>query len=192
MLLNIGSSLDSTFRSFIRSRALAGVPGVQNLYDKEKLDILDYRKAYAPAYPLAAKAVYLLLDHSAIWPWEAWGAAGREDPPPWWTAHNRVKHDRFANAQQATLGTVIEALAGFFSVCNYLIETRRHLVTRQVIMYPGNLPPQGFSWQIEQHNDPSDVFFAPIFGRTRLYALFLSSDKNEEGQKQILDLLAPL
>jgi hypothetical protein len=49
--------------------------------------------------------------------WSEWGS-GRN--PPWWSAHNRIKHDRHLQFQEANLKNAMNAVAGLFCLQLYL------------------------------------------------------------------------
>ena len=50
-------------------------------------------------------------------PWAEWGS-GRN--PSWWTAHNRVKHERHLEFREANLKNALGAVAGLFCLQLYL------------------------------------------------------------------------
>ena len=203
LLINIGSSIDSTFKTFRNSRQLADGDMAKELREKSEPNIGDYAATYGSVFPFASKVVYLLADHSALTPWKDWASLkpGEKVSPSWWTAYNQVKHDRFANSQLATLRTGLIALAGFFAVCVLVPEIREHLYCLGVIHHVGSetrggihrmqvLMPQ--SWlEVARLKDPSERFYLPVYVDTSLFALFLSSDKNVAGQRELLDSIAP-
>ena len=58
-------------------------------------------------------------------PWENWG-----DPdgvPDWWTASNKIKHQRATEYHRASLKNVLNAVAGLFVVCPYLYKDKAKL-----------------------------------------------------------------
>ena len=204
LLVNIGSTIDSTFKTFKDSRHLGAVEKVQELREKKNPNIGDYATTYGSAYPLARKAVYFLHDHSPLYPWQTWQVTEpqQDRTPLWWYAYNRVKHDRFANLKMAKLRTTMDALAAFFSVCVLILEMRNHLYSlgriRHVETYErddvwgieawlGGGPPE-----LTQLQDLGDRFELPVYVNTPLFALFLSSDKNVQGQQDLLHQIAPL
>ena len=204
LLVNIGSAIDSTFRTFKDSRHLAAGERATGLREKKNPNLGDFATTYGSVYPLARKVVYLLQDHSPLYPWQSWQVAEpqKDRTPLWWYAYNKVKHDRFANLKMAKLRYTLEALAAFFSVCVLVLEMRSHLdslgrihhvETYQrddvwgVQAWLGGGPPE-----LTQVHDLGDRFELPVYVNTPLFALFLSSDKNVQGQQELLHQIAPL
>jgi hypothetical protein len=204
LLVNIGSAIDSTFKTFKDSRHLAAGEKVQVLRQKKDPNIRDYATTYGSIYPLARKPVYFLLDHSPLYPWQSWQVKEpqQDRTPLWWFAYNRVKHDRFANLKMAKLRTAMEALAAFFSVCVLILEMRNHLHSLGRIHHEetyerddvwgieawlGGGPPE-----LTQVQDLGDRFERPVYVNTPLFALFLSSDKNSQDKEELLHRIAPL
>lgn len=58
-----------------------------------------------------------------IQPWKGWTS---QELPPWWSAHNAVKHDRSRNYQEANLKNALYALTGLFAAV--LLYLRRNRV----------------------------------------------------------------
>jgi hypothetical protein len=202
LLINVGSSIDSAFKTFKNSRNLAAGKDAEKLREKEEPNIADYATTYGSVYPLASKAVHFLEDHSPLMPWQSWKATELRDRTPfWWYAYNQVKHDRFGNLKLAKLRTTLDALAGFFSVCVLLLEVRNHLFSLGRIRHVGFQKRRGEirseTWidggplEIVQVADLGDRFELPIYVSTNLFALFLSSDKNTQGQQELLEQIAP-
>jgi hypothetical protein len=52
-------------------------------------------------------------------PWAGWT---RDNPPIWWTASNKTKHQRHTHAHCASLENVLHAVAGLYVVCLYLYK----------------------------------------------------------------------
>jgi hypothetical protein len=50
-------------------------------------------------------------------PWSAWSGEGN---PDWWSAHNRVKHDRHIAFEKATLAHALNAVAGLLCLQLYV------------------------------------------------------------------------
>lgn len=51
-------------------------------------------------------------------PWENWQDAG--GVPAWWTSYNKVKHERHASFERASLRNALNAVAGLFVIVLYL------------------------------------------------------------------------
>lgn len=196
LLINIGSSVDSTFKTFKNSRSLAAGKDAQKLRDKEEPNIGDYATTYGTVYPLESKVVHFLQDHSPFRPWHAW-----KETPFWWYAYNQVKHNRFGNLKLAKLRTTLDALTGFFSVCVLLLEVRSHLFSLGRIRHVGLQKRDGEirmeTWmggvplELIQVQDLGDRYELPVYVNSNLFVLFLSSDKNAQGQQELLEQIAP-
>ncbi len=55
-------------------------------------------------------------------PWVEWQQSA--GVPIWWTANNKVKHERHTNFHQATLKNVLNAVAGLFVLLLYLYRDK--------------------------------------------------------------------
>lgn len=114
LIIDIGSVIDSFLRNSIYLQSLDSVPGIQEIRSKEKkkgLSIGDYHKIYYKHYKLSSKSVYELRNYNKINPFYRW----KSNPPPfWWTAYNKVKHNRFENRKRATLKSTLYALSALF------------------------------------------------------------------------------
>lgn len=56
-------------------------------------------------------------------PWDSWTATAS---PKWWTAYNKVKHQRHDHFDQATLGNAVNALQGLFVLLLYYMSDSSH------------------------------------------------------------------
>ena len=82
-----------------------------------------------------AKPVWYLPGGNRSFPWYVWRKAAGN--PTWWASYNNVKHSRFDNARQATLGTTMHAMKALFLVLVQSLEFRGRLVERGVIRGAG-------------------------------------------------------
>ena len=82
---------------------------------RRNYELPDYWKLVAPMKLDHWSAVINHRAHhcSKLEPFKGWT---KNSPPAWWTAYNRVKHDREANLVEATLGHALNALAGVWVV----------------------------------------------------------------------------
>lgn len=53
-------------------------------------------------------------------PWDEWSKTTGDRVPFWWTANNKVKHERHTHFNQATLKNALNAVAGLFVMLLYL------------------------------------------------------------------------
>lgn len=82
-------------------------------------DIHGYRKAIVPKLPgLPGMAVVLPRHGLTFTPWEEWKKP--KGLPLWWTAYNKVKHERNAHFPQANLENALNAVGGLFLLNLYL------------------------------------------------------------------------
>jgi hypothetical protein len=85
-------------------------------------NIVEYRDEITLAYPrLASFPVLMPRFGLTLQPWEAWQAGG---VPAWWTAYNKVKHERDAHYDRANLKNALNAVAGLFVVVLYLYKQK--------------------------------------------------------------------
>lgn len=82
-----------------------------------------------------AKPVWYLPGGNRSFPWYMWSKTTGN--PKWWAAYNNVKHSRFENAPEATLGTTMHAMKALFLVMVQSLEFRARLVERGVIRCEG-------------------------------------------------------
>jgi len=195
LMLNSCSSIDSAFRSFLADPNLDGVPGIAEIRQKTQLDIEDYRLAYAPAYPLTRKTVYLISDQGWHEPWERWERPSNGNhTPPWWTIYNKLKHDRFANILLATLDQAVASLAALFSLCAVLLPIRLWLYRAgRLSTMPFRAP--GLLDKYVVLPDPGageDALHVPFLSRSRLFVIFLSCKCHEEDRLEALDAINPV
>ena len=78
----------------------------------------DLRICFQKHYPkLPAMEVLVPRCSRKLAPWSAW--AGQTNPS-WWTAYNKVKHDRHAAFASATLSNALNAVGGLLCLQLYL------------------------------------------------------------------------
>jgi hypothetical protein len=63
---------------------------------------------------------------ATVKPWSSW-APGVEHSPDWWTAHNKVKHERDAHFPKANLENTLHGLCGLMTLLLYLHRDDPHL-----------------------------------------------------------------
>jgi hypothetical protein len=86
-------------------------------------NIHQYRDAIASQYPnLLDFSVSLPRYGKQFTPWINW--KNPQGVPDWWTAYNKVKHERHTDFQKANLGNVLNAVAGLCVICLYLYEDK--------------------------------------------------------------------
>jgi hypothetical protein len=93
------------------------------------LNANDLRSVFRPDQFYAKKVWFIPRGDSSV-PWYEWRANGT---PRWWTAYNHVKHARFDNAHEATLGSTVHALKGLFLTLVQSLEFRDRLAERGII-----------------------------------------------------------
>lgn len=82
-----------------------------------------------------AKPVWYVPGGNRSFPWYVW--RNPTGNPRWWASYNNVKHSRFDNASEATLGTTMHAMKALFLVLVQSLEFRARLVERGVIRSAG-------------------------------------------------------
>ncbi len=91
---------------------------------KSKADSIDgYRDTIAPRKPSIATFEITIPRYGlTLHPWDEWSR--KKGIPLWWTANNKVKHQRHLHFHLATLKNALNAVAGLFVLLLYLYETR--------------------------------------------------------------------
>ena len=59
-------------------------------------------------------------------PWQKWGVK-KDNPPLWWTAYNKIKHQRHTHYHSGNLKNVLNAIAGLFVMVLYLYREKAKL-----------------------------------------------------------------
>ncbi len=128
-LLSIGSEMDNVFRECI---------GAYN-----RTTISDYFPI-TQQYPTLLNQEVIVKDTSIrLIPFQGWNSQNPSQSLTFWYKYNLVKHDRVSNAKDASLETVLNALAGLFIVEMYRFD---FIYNNQVDTFT-NIP-----------DDESDVF----------------------------------
>ncbi len=71
-------------------------------------------------------------------PWINWRRPN--NPPYWWTAYNKTKHERHTEYHRACLKNVLNAVSGLFVVCLYLYRDKAEqgqLIPSPIVIRPG-------------------------------------------------------
>lgn len=72
-----------------------------------------YKAVILKSFPGLPKSKVEIPKHGlTLKPWSEWATG--ENPPLWWTANNKVKHERREHFHQATLKNTLNAVGGLF------------------------------------------------------------------------------
>ena len=94
--------------------------------DLGKLKICGYRDTIKPAFPDVPQfEVFLPRFGLTLKPWDEWKK--KNGVPFWWTANNKVKHQRDSEYQRANLKNALDAVAGLFVMVLYLYKHKAEL-----------------------------------------------------------------
>ncbi len=87
--------------------------------DQYRACIMAHRPAFADAQVTISRYF-----SAPFTPWATWkpAAVGSPTNPPWWGSYNKVKHERNTYFDQATLGNVLNAFAGYFAALLTCLE----------------------------------------------------------------------
>ncbi|AUB82442.1 hypothetical protein [Candidatus Thiodictyon syntrophicum] len=87
-----------------------------------------------------------------------WGSWENGETPDWWSAHNKVKHQRGEHFALANLKNVLNAMAGLFVVVLYYY---RHVIDDRRIEPPPNLftPPADLAMVCPTLGGPMALYF---------------------------------
>ena len=104
-----------------------------------KADRIDrYRDVIGPLFPkFATYSVLIPRFELTLQPWEDW--LKKDGVPPWWTAHNKIKHERATEFGRANLKNTLDAVAGLFiAVLHLHINKAEHaeLIPNPVMLRP--------------------------------------------------------
>ena len=163
LLLNIGSLIDSIFRSYLDSPTVDLVEDIDKIRGKRNPNINDFQKVYEKVYSFSNREVYLLSTEGKITPLSNWK---NQKSPDWWTAYNQVKHNRFENKTEATLEKTLYALSGLFLVCVLLKEFRPNLVDIEIIK--GGSFDKDHLELVLREDEPIDEV-EPIIAKSKLF-----------------------
>ena len=185
LLLNAGSLIGSIFKSYSNSPTLDLVEDIDKIRGK-KPSINDFQKVYEKVYSFSNREVYLLSTEEKLTPWSNWQK--QDTPPIWWTAYNKVKHDRFKNITEATLENTLNALSGLFLMCALLKEFRPYLVDIGIIKWAQRLVVHsGDLKQLLEENEPIKDAFNPIIAQSKIFGyVFWSTGEYEKKGFRIL------
>jgi hypothetical protein len=83
--------------------------------------IRTYRNAIRRAYPTIHQFEVLVPRFGLVLrPWDEW--KHKAGVPVWWTAYNKVKHQRDVHYEKASLHNTLNAVAGLFVLVLYLLR----------------------------------------------------------------------
>ena len=164
LLLNIGSLIGSIFKNYLNSPTLDLVEDIDKIRRKRNPSINDFQKGYEKVYSFSNRDVYLLSPEEKFIPWSSWQK--QDMPPPWWTAYNKVKHDRFRNRTKATLENTLNALSGLFLMCALLKEFRPYSVDIGIMKGSGLY--EVYVKHLLEQDEPIDEV-EPIIAKSKLF-----------------------
>jgi hypothetical protein len=118
--------LDSVFREV--SPPVVTVAG--KAIPRDDLDITDFAKLYAARFDLPnTKSIALVSPPRYVIPFDVWAAVasggGPYKPAPWWTAYTKLKHNRIAEINRATLESTVQSVCALHQVIARLPEFAR-------------------------------------------------------------------
>lgn len=139
LLIKTCNSIDSFFRNMINvkdNKPCDSNPHIQGLlHSKRSRNINFFRDCFEPMYALSTATVDiaygLTFYDTKVCPFSEFENNGI---PAWWTAYNHVKHTWFDCIKEATLESVINALAGLFLLNVLNISSRKYLLYYQNVI----------------------------------------------------------
>lgn len=111
---------------------------------KTEFNITDYFGYFRsqPLTPLPKRwVVFWGEDVIQLHPFQQWDGVSTYEPLDWWQTYNKLKHDRLANKEKATLSAAVDAMAGLFlailanEYCSYAAEAAGWLSASDAIAY---------------------------------------------------------
>ena len=114
ILAQAGSAVDSFFLVAAKEGKLFTD---KNLRERHELDIRDYCEIFEPVYKLSTAEVTAHdgpFDHRPFFPFATFDKMlrSKEKTDWWWTAYQSYKHNRYSEAEEATLSNALQALPG--------------------------------------------------------------------------------
>lgn len=86
-------------------------------------DINQYREIIVPGYPHFSHLMVSIRPMSLeILPWLEWQTLEGQKNPPWWSFHNKVKHQRDQYFSSANLGNVLRSAAALLVLLVYYYQ----------------------------------------------------------------------
>jgi hypothetical protein len=101
-----------------------------------------YKTVLLKSYPGLPRSKVQIPKHGlTLRPWSDWSTG--ESPPLWWTANNKVKHERAQHFHQATLKNVLNACSGLF------ILLLLHYAQKRPSIYPASslFEPRSYAYR---------------------------------------------
>ena len=107
-------------------------------------NINQYRDEIKPKFSAIPKLKVLLPRHGIkLIPWRAWNDR-KGIPPVWWTAYNKIKHERDAEFHRANLQNALNAVGGLLIMVLYLYLDK----AQKIELFPWtkllHVPDEGF------------------------------------------------
>ena len=116
MLLTSGAEVDVVCKQLCR--AIDPASSADNIHN--------YRDEIAVAFPKIPEFTVLLPRFGLqLTPWDEWRKP--DGVPFWWTAYNKIKHQRDSEYHRAHLKNALNAVAGLFVVVLYLYRDKAEL-----------------------------------------------------------------
>lgn len=85
--------------------------------------INQYRDEITSVYPAIIEFEVVAPRYGlTLRPWDNWRTPGL--PPDWWTAYNKIKHERHTDYYRANLHNVLNAVAGLYVACLYFYKDK--------------------------------------------------------------------
>lgn len=117
-------------------------------------DIHTYRVELNQRYPNIPNFQVLMPRFGlTLVPWDEWSKA--HGVPDWWTAYNKVKHERDSEYQRASLKNALNAVGGLFVILLHMLEAKGLL---------GNWLPSPLLLSVVPGNIAGRMMGGPDFG----------------------------
>ncbi len=159
ILLEVGSQLDSLWKYQAQ---------LSPFVTKDQLNISDYFE-YFGEYLASKWVVFYGEESRIIQPYKNWSEVDeykRNKYPNtewWWSAYNKVKHDRLRNRAKATIKHAVNSLAGLF------LAILRVELCRDAVAQAGWLIGDGYNLQASLGEDSPSVKLNFITAETKLF-----------------------
>ncbi len=149
LLVNVCSILNSLFKAAQNHSEFQKHDALKIHWTRKNPGYKDFHSLFETVYHRSTKPVYYLplRYKTTLWdsdveverpvecyPFRDWSP---NQPPDWWTWHNKLKHDWLKFKEKATLKETLRGFAGTFLVFVQFLDTRNTLIDVDVVRLEG-------------------------------------------------------
>lgn len=118
-------------------------------------NVNQYHKEIVPKFPGLKNTMVMLPRHGlSLTPWQDWE---HRSPPRWWTANNKVKHQRNDHFGMANLENVLNSMAGLLVFALFFYRSDRERIEPPPSLF---VPPRELASVMPTYGGPMVLCFA--------------------------------